>query len=226
VKKQAILISLLALTMLNCNGIRRQYHYFMDMAFSPAIDSQQYDPADGVEIQGLDKKRVGNRVPPENTVPYKFLNPIYNTDAPGSYVIDGTSLTYRYNGIDYDANSMDEDLAPLLAVLKSPWKSRADAIARGEQRYNIYCAPCHGVDGKAVTPVNAVWEGIPRLRAAEGSEETWVSPRNIEKWSEARYFMAITLGVGAMPNYASQVPEKDRWAIASYVKKMQRDARK
>ncbi|MES0488770.1 MAG: cytochrome c [Leptospirales bacterium] len=225
-KKQAILISLLALTMLNCKGIRRDYHWFMDMAYSPAIDSQRNDPMDRVEIQGLDKPRVGNRLPPENTVPYKFLNPIYNTDAPGIYVIDGTMLYYRYNGIDYDGGSSNEDLAPLLAVLKSPWKSKDEAIERGEQRFKIYCAPCHGADGKAVTPVNDVWQGIPALRAEEAGEDEWISPRDIEKWSEARYFMAITVGVGAMPPYASQIPERDRWAIAAYLKKLQRDARK
>ena len=187
----------------------------MDMAYSPAVDSQQVDNVGN---------RLGNRIPPEHTVPYKYLNSLYNTDAPGHYVMaEDNTVTYSYNGNVVTAFSSEEDLSHVVAAVKTPWKDSAAALKRGKERYEIYCSPCHGIGGKGDGPVAEKWEGaIPAIaRKTPGAELA----NNIESWNEARYFVGITVGIRSMPSYASQIPERDRWAIAKYVKQLQKKAR-
>ena len=215
-KKNALIIGLLAIFTLNCNSFRRQYHWFMDMAYSPAVDSQQQD--------GIGN-RIGNRVPPEHTVPYKFLNSLYNTSAPGHYVMaEDNTIAYSYNGKVVSAYSPEEELTDVVSAIKTPWKDSKSALKRGKERFEIYCSPCHGIGGKGDGTVAEKWEGaIPAIaRKTPGA----ALANGIEDWSEARYFMGITLGIRTMPAYASQIPEKDRWAIAKYVKQIQKEARK
>jgi mono/diheme cytochrome c family protein len=92
-------------------------------------------------------------------------------------------------------------------------------MLRGKQRFEIYCSPCHGSAGHG--------DGMVARRAEELSEGTWVAPTNLH---DARllnepighFFNVISNGVRNMPGYASQIPEADRWAIALYVRALQR----
>jgi mono/diheme cytochrome c family protein len=84
-------------------------------------------------------------------------------------------------------------------------------LERGQERYNIYCAPCHALTGNGFGLV--VQRGFrrpvsfhdPRLRAAP----------------PGYYFDAMTRGFGAMSDYAAQLSPADRWAIAAYVRALQ-----
>jgi mono/diheme cytochrome c family protein len=84
-------------------------------------------------------------------------------------------------------------------------------IERGQERYDIFCTPCHGYDGKGDGMI--VRRGFPkppsyhtdRLRAAP-----------------ARYlFDVITNGYGVMYAYGARVPPEDRWAIIAYIRALQ-----
>jgi len=87
----------------------------------------------------------------------------------------------------------------------------AALLARGRQRYDIYCSPCHGLSGKGDGMV--VQRGFPappsyhiaRLRAAPAQH----------------VFDVITNGYGVMYSYASRVEPHDRWAIVAYVRALQ-----
>jgi hypothetical protein len=92
-----------------------------------------------------------------------------------------------------------------------PWPVTREVMARGRERYDIFCAPCHdrtgGGDGMIVRrgyrrPPSF---HIDRLRQA----------------AVGHFFDVMTNGFGAMPDYRAQVPVPDRWAIAAYVRALQ-----
>lgn len=97
-------------------------------------------------------------------------------------------------------------------------------LARGQDRFNIYCTPCHGFAGYG--------DGMVHQRAQElvssGINGTqWVAPKSlhedaIRQQPPGQIFNTISNGVRNMSGYASQIPIEDRWAIAAYVKALQR----
>ncbi len=94
-----------------------------------------------------------------------------------------------------------------------------ETMARGKERFGIYCAPCHGETGDG--------DGMVHRRAAALVEGTWVKPTNIAdpKISQkpvGELFKTISNGIRNMPGYARQIPPEDRWAIILYVRALQR----
>jgi len=88
--------------------------------------------------------------------------------------------------------------------------TRAD-LDRGQQRFNIYCTPCHGRLGDGNGMV--VQRG---LRQAASFHQD-----RLRQEKPGYFFDVITNGFGAMPDYAAQIPVQDRWLIAAYVKALQ-----
>jgi mono/diheme cytochrome c family protein len=93
-----------------------------------------------------------------------------------------------------------------------PFPVTEDLLARGQQRYNIYCAPCHSRlgDGNGVIPSR----GFPRKPPSYQIERLRKAPLGY-------FFDVITNGFGSMPDYASQIPPRDRWAIVAYIRALQ-----
>ncbi|UCG60355.1 MAG: cytochrome c [Candidatus Zixiibacteriota bacterium] len=85
-------------------------------------------------------------------------------------------------------------------------------LRRGQERFNIYCSPCHGRvgDGKGIM-VNRGYVPPP----------TFHSDR-IRELHDGQIFDVITHGVRNMPAYMYQVPVDDRWAIVAYLRALQR----
>lgn len=101
-----------------------------------------------------------------------------------------------------------------VAVL--PIKVDARVIARGRERYGIFCAPCHGLSGEGDGPVvQAGFTPPPSLR----------DPR-LRAMPVGRMVQVMTLGYGAMLPYASRVPPADRWAIAAFIRVLQAEPEK
>jgi mono/diheme cytochrome c family protein len=100
-----------------------------------------------------------------------------------------------------------------------PMPVTSSFMRRGQQRFGIYCAPCHGLDGFG--------RGIVAVRAEELEEPTWVPPLSLQS-DEVRerpvghIFNTITNGIRTMPSYGSQIPVEDRWSIVAYVRALQR----
>lgn len=94
-----------------------------------------------------------------------------------------------------------------------------DLLKRGQERFNIYCAPCHDRTGSG--------NGVVIQRANRTSR--WVPTSYFEdrlmNMPVGQLFDTITNGVRTMPAYAYQVPISDRWAIVSYVRALQRSQR-
>jgi mono/diheme cytochrome c family protein len=97
-----------------------------------------------------------------------------------------------------------------------------EALAtRGQERYGIYCAPCHGValDGKG-TVAQVGYDSNPRLLVPPPS----FHDARIKTMPVGKIYAAIKHGVnnGNMGSYAAQIPTADRWAIIAYVRQEQR----
>jgi mono/diheme cytochrome c family protein len=84
-------------------------------------------------------------------------------------------------------------------------------LERGKQRFEIFCAPCHGYEGDGNGAI--VRRGFPR-------PPSYYEPRLMR--ADARlFFNTISNGYGVMYSYASRVPPHDRWAIAAYIRALQ-----
>jgi len=99
-----------------------------------------------------------------------------------------------------------------------------DFIRRGEERYNIYCTPCHGVSGYGD---GIVHQRANKLMLAGINGTTWVQPKNLHEEAIraqpiGQIYNSITNGVRNMAGYESQIPTRDRWAIVAWVKTLQR----
>ena len=84
-------------------------------------------------------------------------------------------------------------------------------MQRGQERFNVFCSPCHGGTGSGNGMV--VQRGF---RAPPSYHEDRL--RNAQV---GYFFDVMTNGFGAMQDYASQVPVADRWAIAAYIRALQ-----
>lgn len=98
-------------------------------------------------------------------------------------------------------------------VKTSPVPLTIDLLKRGQQRFNIYCAPCHGAAGDG--------QGIVFKRGLPIMPSNYHDLRLIEM-PDGQMFDAITNGVRNMPSYKHQVPVADRWAIIAYIRALQK----
>lgn len=84
-------------------------------------------------------------------------------------------------------------------------------LARGRQRFTIYCSPCHSAAGDG----NGITTKYGMLRTGNYHE-----PR-IVRMADGEIFNTITHGKNLMPSYASQVTVTDRWAIIAYIRALE-----
>src|ERR1700687_2667843 len=92
-----------------------------------------------------------------------------------------------------------------------PFPVTKDVILRGQQRFNIYCSPCHDRTGSG--------DGMI-VRRGYRRPPTYHSDR-LRQQPNGYFFDVITRGFGAMPNYAQQISARDRWAIVAYLRALQ-----
>ncbi len=86
-----------------------------------------------------------------------------------------------------------------------------EVLERGQERYNVYCTPCHSRVGNGEGMI--VQRGYPHA----GDFHT----ARLQTAPLGHFFHVITNGYGAMPDYAAQVAPADRWAIVAYIKALQ-----
>jgi hypothetical protein len=124
-----------------------------------------------------------------------------NTVARGQYHED----TYFYTGLIKGPNgySEEQDLMPFPVTMT--------VLRRGQERFNVYCTPCHSRVGNGLGMI--VERGFKP--AANLHDQVRLSQ------PVSHYFYVMTHGYGAMPDYSAQLTPVDRWAVAAYVRALQ-----
>jgi mono/diheme cytochrome c family protein len=92
-----------------------------------------------------------------------------------------------------------------------PFPVTRQLLERGQERFNIYCTPCHDRLG--------LGQGMIVRRGFSAPPSL-----HIERLRQAplgHFFDVVTNGYGAMPSYGTQVPPHDRWAITAYIRALQ-----
>jgi len=92
-------------------------------------------------------------------------------------------------------------------------------VRRGQGRYNIYCAPCHGYDGRGLGPVPARLLTVGSSWSVRNLVDPAATPATMPN---GQLFNTISNGFNTMGGYAQQIPHIDRWAIVAYVRALQR----
>jgi cytochrome c553 len=113
--------------------------------------------------------------------------------------------SYFYTGVVQGANGYREEKDEM------PFPVTLDVLKRGQERFNIYCAPCHSRVG------NGLGEIVQRgyKPAANYHDQVRLSQ------PISHYFYVMTHGYGAMPDYSAQLTPEDRWAVAAYIRALQ-----
>lgn len=178
------------------NNDRRRIHLIQDMDIQGKFQAQQVNPmfADGRAM----------RPPVQGAVAMESLE----------------SDDHFYRGIVSDGKGG----STWAAVFPAQVQVNMSLLAHGQERFNIYCRPCHGDAGYG--------DGIVNKRAMElvntgVNGTTWVQPKSVHEEAiraqpVGQIFNTITHGIRNMAGYESQIPVADRWAIVAYVKALQR----
>jgi mono/diheme cytochrome c family protein len=92
-----------------------------------------------------------------------------------------------------------------------PFPVSGEVLERGRERFNIFCAPCHSRlgDGNGMIPQRG-------FRHPPSYHE-----ERLRKAPLGYFFYVMTTGFGAMPDYAEQIPPRDRWCIVAYIRALQ-----
>lgn len=96
-------------------------------------------------------------------------------------------------------------------VERIPLPVTTELVARGRQRFEIYCSPCHGRTGDG--------RGMIVQRGFKNPESFHIE--RLRQTQDGYFYDVITNGFGQMSSYASQVKPEDRWAIVAYVRALQ-----
>jgi hypothetical protein len=107
---------------------------------------------------------------------------------------------YFYTGL---VNGKEGDGMPFPATL--------EVLERGQERYNVYCTPCHSRVGNGIGMI------VQRGYMKAGSFHS----KRLETAPLGHFFHVISNGYGAMPDYSAQIVPADRWAIVAYIKALQ-----
>lgn len=154
----------------------------------------------------------GARLPVKNTVPMGFEIPQAPASSPEAKPAAfgfSNGLDYYHTGRvgDFYGDGLPPEAPATLALLE-----------RGQQRYNIHCAVCHGIsgNGKGMTSKYGI------LTAFNFHQPGATDPANAGAYRpDGAIFDVITHGKGLMGPYGANITVQDRWAIVAYIRAMQ-----
>jgi hypothetical protein len=140
--------------------------------------------------------------------------------------VEGTVARDRYEDDPEVASGLLPDKSSYVMTVPPVVLSRGGGIekvlARGQERFTIYCTPCHGQtgDGKGMVVCKRDKVTDPCESRGFAPLPSYEDPR-IRHMPDGQMFATITHGVRTMPAYGPQIPVTDRWAIVSYVRALE-----
>jgi hypothetical protein len=137
--------------------------------------------------------------------------PKYRPLAPSTFFEDGRSERPPVENTVERGALADDDLNIPKDSNAFPLPVTQQLLERGQERYKIFCSPCHGLQGDG--------HGMVAIR---GMKHPPSFHQDRLRQSPVGYFYdVITHGFGAMYDYSAQIPQRDRWAIIAYVRALQ-----
>ena len=134
-------------------------------------------------------------------------SPFFADGASARPLIEGTVSRER-GAIDPDFFDGQDENGLVTAL---PLELTVSLLQRGQERFNIFCTPCHNYNGNGEGVV--VQKGFPQPPS--------LHEQRLLDAPVGYYYNAMTNGFGRMFSYASRIPTEDRWAIAGYIKALQ-----
>jgi len=131
--------------------------------------------------------------------------------SPSEFFVDGRSeRPLVENTVAHGSIENDELFVPKDSNF-FPLPVNRELLERGEERYKIFCTPCHGLQGDG--------NGMVAMRGMR-HPPTYHQDR-LRQAPNGYYYDVVTNGFGAMYGYSAQIPPRDRWAIIAYVRALQ-----
>ena len=214
------------------NSTSPRFHIFPDMDFSPSLSAQKTTTLFGdnrsmrPDVPGtVARGQLGDTLDFQTGIDMDKLTLM---DSHRADTIKQTLVrTYPRPLADKEGESGDAPTSAEASVMDTtPWikdnplEIDEEIIRQGQKQFNIYCATCHGVNGRG--------NGLVNRRARKILAATWIPPSSLhqetlyaEKYPDGKLFNTISNGIRKMPGYAGQITAKDRWSIVSYVRALQ-----
>jgi len=133
--------------------------------------------------------------------------------SPSDFFSDGRSErpllenTVAHGAIDNDVYEVSKDFAGFPPAVKVDEK----LLSRGQDRYKIFCTPCHGLQGDG--------NGMIAMRGMKHPPSYHID--RLRQAPNGYFYDVITNGFGAMYSYSERIAPSDRWAIIAYVRALQ-----
>ena len=131
--------------------------------------------------------------------------------SPSEFFDDGRSERPLVENTVARGSIADDDLIVPKDSNSFPLPVNRELLDRGEDRYKIFCTPCHGLQGDG--------NGMIVMRGMKHPPS--FHQDRLRQAPNGYFFDNITNGFGAMYSYSAQIPPRDRWAIIAYVRALQ-----
>jgi mono/diheme cytochrome c family protein len=140
----------------------------------------------------------------------------YEYQEPSSFFADGRSARpLPVGSVEYGQDENDSHFYSGRVdgdyVAEFPFAVDGELLSRGQQRYEVFCLPCHGITGAG--------NGFVAQRGSFAVPS--LHDQRLRDAPEGYFFDVITNGIGRMYEYGSRVEERDRWAIIAYIRALQ-----
>lgn len=172
------------------------------------------------------KARTGTTDTPRvHVIPHMDFQPKYKGQTKNTLFADERAMRMPVEGtVAHGELAIDEHFHRGVAnggwatTLPAEVELNAATIDRGQERYDIYCAPCHGQAGFG--------DGMIHRRAEKIGAAKWIQPTSLHDayvrgQAPGQLFNTITHGIRNMPAYGYAIPTADRWAIVAYINALQ-----
>ena len=173
-------------------------------------DMDRMDFVQGQKPSDFFHDGMGARLPVAGTVPHSSDDGVF----PVEFGEGRTGHYYTGAVNDYFANGLPLEKLGLIGAESET--NMQSLLRRGQDRYAIFCAVCHGDsgDGKGTVGKFMAESGVTVANLADARFNT-------ETYPDGKLYHVITHGQGLMSGYGASIPVRDRWAIVAYVRALQ-----
>lgn len=153
--------------------------------------------------------------------PDMYYSEAYETYTPNENFADGITMRTPVKGtvprgmvpFDYEKNDEDRILAGRELVNPFASVTSEELIARGKDRYDIFCVNCHGDSGDG--------QGFLYTSGRYPYPPASLINDKMKRHNDGEIYHAISVGYGVMGAHGAMIPQEDRWKIVQYIRELQ-----